>query len=145
MNRRFCKSLSLWIVPLLLLRALIPAGFMLAADANGLSLVFCSVNLPQSPAASGTVQHDEHAAHHAGHDHAPAGEHSGAHDQHTAAGQHNAPCPFSLAAVGAACEVVYLVATVVIPADERFELPPAPPSSIGPLRADRIRGPPSLA
>lgn len=142
MNRRFCKSLSLWIVPLLLLRALIPAGFMLAADANGLSLVFCSVNTPQSTAANATVQHEGHAGHHAGHDNGSAGEHSG---NHASASQHNAPCPFSLAAIAAAGEVPYFGSIAALPADEPFEFVSAPTSSAGPLRADRIRGPPSLA
>lgn len=135
MNRRLCKSLSLWIVPLLLLRALIPTGFMLAADANGLNLVFCSVSMPQATAA---VQHEGHAGHHVGHDHDPAG---GNH----ASGQHNAPCPFSLASIAAAGEVHYCVSTAAIPVDEPFEFFSAPSSGAGPLRADRIRGPPSLA
>jgi hypothetical protein len=138
MNRRFCKSLSLWIVPLLLLRALIPAGFMLAPDANGLSLVFCSASTPQS-AANAAVQNEGHAGHHVGHDNDP---HPG---DHASASQHNAPCPFSLAAIAAAAEVPYLVATVAIPVDEPFGFFSAPTSSAGPLRADRIRGPPSLA
>lgn len=136
MNRRFRKSLSLWIVPLLVLRALIPSGFMLTADANGLSLMFCSVSTPQSAAA---VQHEGHAGHHAGHDHDPTG------GNHASAGQHNAPCPFSLAAVAAAGDVPYCVSTAAIPVDEPFEFFSAPASSAGPPRADRIRGPPSLA
>lgn len=141
MTRRFCKSLSLWIVPLLVLRALIPAGFMLAADASGLSLVFCSVSTPQSVAADAGDQHQGHADHHAGH-HDPAQEHSG---DHASAGQHNAPCPFSLAAVAAAGAISYFVSIAAMPVDAPFEWSSAPTSSAGPLRADRIRGPPSLA
>lgn len=138
MNRRRCKSLSLWIVPLLLLRALIPAGFMLAPDADGLSLVFCSPGTPRS-AADAAVQSEGHAGHHVGHDHDP---HPG---DHASANQHNAPCPFSLAATAAAGDVPYFVSTAAIPVDEPFEFFSAPTSSAGPLRADRIRGPPFLA
>lgn len=142
MNRRFCKTLSLWILPLLMLRALVPAGFMLAPDANGLSLVFCSVSTPLSATANAAVQHEGHAGHHVGHDNDPAGEHSG---NHASASQHDAPCPFSLAVIAAAGDVLHCVSTAAIPADEPFTFLSAPASSAGPLRADRIRGPPSLA
>jgi hypothetical protein len=139
MNRRFCKSLSLWILPLLLLRALIPTGFMLAPDAGGLSLVFCSAATPQSALANAAVQGEGHAGHHVGHDNDPRP------GDHASASQHNAPCPFSLAAIAAAGDVPYFVSIAAIPVDEPFEFFSAPTSSAGPLRADPIRGPPSLA
>jgi hypothetical protein len=146
MNRRFCKSLSLWIVPLLILRALIPVGFMLAADANGLSLVFCSAAGAQfTAAAAASSQHDEHAGHHAGHEAADSpSQHSGNHAKH-ASTQHDAPCPFSLAAVAAAGEVPYLDSIAAVATAERFVVLSEPAASAGPLRADRIRGPPPLA
>ena len=139
MNRRFCKSLSLWIVPLLLLRALIPAGFMLAADANGLSLAFCPASTSQSTAAHSAVQGEGYAGHHVDHDNDlhPA--------DHASSSEHDAPCPFSLAAIAAAGDVPYFLSAAAIPADEPVEFVSAPTSNAGPLRADRIRGPPSLA
>lgn len=139
MNRRFAKLLTLWIVPLLLARALIPAGFMLAADANGLSLVFCSGSMSLAPAAQ-----DPHAGH-AGH--IAHAEHHDPHSGHESSGmQHESgPCPFSLAASAAladitsSTDVAFVVATTVV------AVPSSPAVSAGPLRADRIRGPPALA
>lgn len=140
MHRRFCKSLLPWIVPLLVLRALIPAGFMLHADTEGLRLVFCSGT------AGGAVPSTEHAGHHAGHDGSPAGEPSGEHSgDHAKAGHYDSPCPFALAAVTAAGEVPHLAAAAASPVDEPFEFLSAPSCSAGPPRSDRIRGPPSLA
>lgn len=139
MNRRFAKLLTLWMVPLLLARALIPTGFMLAADANGLSLVFCSGSMPAPPAVQ-----DEHAGH-AGH--AAHAEHGGHHSGHESGGmQHeSAPCPFSLAASGALADITPSTDVAFIVVAASVELFSSPAVSAGPLRADRIRGPPVLA
>jgi hypothetical protein len=130
MRRRHLKLLSLWIVPLLVLRALIPSGFMLSAGEGGLELTFC-------PAIQVADAHALHAGHHdAAHHHSG---HSGAGDDD------NAPCPFGLTASATTCDVPHLQAAADAPADEPFVSLSAPTSSVGPLRADRIRGPPVFA
>lgn len=56
------------VLPVLLLRALIPAGFMPAADAGGLSIVLCPGEAALPPGISGAA-HASHAhghVHHAG-------------------------------------------------------------------------------
>ena len=135
MRRRHLKLLSLWILPLLLARALIPNGFMLSADAGGLQLMFCP---------SGVVQpfgsQSQHADHHDGMHHGdPADAAVPAHNND------NAPCPFSLVASGTPCDVPHLRAAAEGPSDEAFEFTSAPTFRVGPLRADRIRGPPVLS
>lgn len=136
MRRQHLKLWSLWILPLLALRALIPTGFMLSVDAGRLQLMFCPSGVVQ-PLDAPQV----HAEHHTGM------HHGGAADQaspaHTA--DDNAPCPFSLVASAAPSDIPYLAGAVGAPRDESFEFLSAPTFRVGPVRADRIRGPPSLA
>jgi hypothetical protein len=137
MHRRHLKLLSFWILPLLLLRALIPTGFMLSADQGSLQLTFCPAVV--QPAK----QVPEHLAH----------EHSLQHGHHADAGadaaashnDDNAPCPFSLVASAAQGDVAHLHDSLIAPSDERFEFISAPTVRVGPVRTDRIRGPPTLA
>lgn len=147
MNRRFFKSLTLWIVPLLLARAMIPAGFMLSAGADGLDLMFCPGSMQMSAAPSQHAgDHGEHASHQ------DAGQHSGHGDSHSASrhaddasggsAHDNAPCPFALAASAASVDVPYLASVALVPSDEIVVFISAPAASAGPLRIDRIRGPP---
>ena len=134
MRRRSLKLLSLWILPLLLLRALIPTGFMLSVDAGSLQLTFCpAVTQPAKQAP-------EHLMHHAGMHHADA-----AGDESTSHNDDNAPCPFSLVASAAPSDVPYVHDSAIAPSDERFEFISAPTFRVGPVRADRIRGPPAIA
>lgn len=136
MRRHNLKLLSLWILPLLLARALIPTGFMLSLDAGRLQLMFCPAGVVQPLGSHQQV----HAGHHEGM------HHSGGVDQTTPShADDNAPCPFSLVASATASEVPYLGADVDSPRDERFQFLSAPTFRVGPIRADRIRGPPSLA
>ena len=138
MRRRHLKLLSLWILPLLLLRALIPTGFMLSVDQGSLQLTFCPAVV--QPAK----QVPEHLAHehlsHGGMHHADAAD-----DQAASHNDDNAPCPFSLVASAASGGVPYLHDAVVTPSDERFEFISAPTVRVGPVRTDRIRGPPAIA
>lgn len=138
MNRRIFKSLTLWMVPLLLARALIPAGYMLMTGADGLQLMFCPgvVQL-----AVPTV--DEHA-HHAGH-HAAADQAGQADDSPGHRAQDGMPCPFALAAVAALGHVIGSAAFSGSIADEFVDFHRAPDVHSGPLRSDRIRGPPLLS
>jgi hypothetical protein len=131
MRRRHLKLLSFWILPLLLLRALIPTGFMLSVDAGSLQLTFCPA--VTAPAA------EQLPAHHAGMHHPDAtGDESASHNDD------NAPCPFSLVAAAASGDVPYLNDSAVAPSDERFEFISAPTVRVGPVRTDRIRGPPAI-
>lgn len=134
MRRRYLKLLSLWILPLLLARALIPTGFMLSVDAGSLQLTFCPAVVQPAEQAP------EHLAHHGGmhHDDA-AGEEAASHNDA------NPPCPFSLVASAVPGDVPYLQDSANEPSDERFEFVSAPTVRVGPVRTDRIRGPPSVA
>jgi hypothetical protein len=136
MRRRHRQLLSFWILPLLLLRALIPAGFMLSMDAGSLQLSFCpAVVQPAEPMHEHLSQHG--GMHHAGMD--AAGHETASHNDD------NAPCPFSLVASAAASDVPHLQASAIAPSDERFEFISAPTVRVGPVRTDRIRGPPVIA
>ncbi len=130
MRRHHLKLLSLWILPLLLARALIPSGFMLSAAAGGLQLMFCPAGVVQ-PLAS----QQQHAGHEGMH-HGVADEASPSHNND------NAPCPFSLVAAATSAQVPYLPGTAGDFSDEIFEFISAPMFRIGPARTDRIRGPP---
>lgn len=136
MRRRQLNLLSLLILPLLLARALIPAGFMLSADAGGLQLTFCPAGVVQ-PLGS---QSNEHAGHHQAMPHSDGAEEAAASHNND-----NAPCPFSLVASTAPSEVPYLQAAAGNLSDERFEFISAPTFRVGPARTDCIRGPPVLA
>jgi hypothetical protein len=132
MNRRLFRKWTRWLLPLLVARAFLPVGFMLATQADGLQLAFC----PDQGAIvqgvdHGAMAHGGHLAGHAGHQ------------------QHNAhldpPCPFAVAAVAANIDVPHLDTAALLAAE-----PFVPERSVavplaGPQRTDRIRGPPSLS
>ena len=149
MRRHSLTLLSLWILPLLLARALIPAGFMLSVEAGRLQLVFCPAGIVQPlgiPADAQQLAHAEHQvpdarSHHAGM------QHGGDTDQASAshASQDGAPCPFSLVASATPSAAVYLSDIVTDLRDERSQFLSAPTFHVGPIRSDRARGPPSLA
>ena len=122
MNRRLFRKWARWLLPLLVARAFLPVGFMLATtQADGLQLAFCP---DQAPIAQGM------------HHHAGAG-HSGSHL--------DPPCPFAVAAVAAVIDIPHL-APVASQSAERIlpERVVAVPLA-GPQRIDRIRGPPALS
>ncbi|MBB6094112.1 hypothetical protein HNQ60_002993 [Povalibacter uvarum] len=139
MNRRIFKSLTLWMVPLLLARALIPAGYMLMTGADGLQLMFCpGVVQMAMPAVD---EHAHHAGHHAAADQAQqAGSSSDGSSGHRA--QDSMPCPFALAAVAALGHAIGGATFSDSTAEEFPDFHSAPDIHSGPLRADRIRGPP---
>lgn len=143
MRRHPLKLLSLWILPLLVARALIPTGFMLSVEAGRLQLMFCPAGVVQPLGAkSGMQAHAEHQGmHHEGMHH--GGDTDEASSSHSA--QDSAPCPFSLVASATPSTIAYLAQVVADLRDERFEFLSAPTFRVGPIRTDRIRGPPSLA
>lgn len=133
MNRRLVRKWTYWLLPLLLARAFLPVGFMLAAEGGQLHLTLCPAQAPfvQAHAVAAATDHSAHDAGIAGHEH------------HASGGAHlDPPCPFALGALAAVIEVpqllgaMLLAAAQIIPEQVR-SLPVA-----GPQRADRIRGPP---
>ncbi|MBL8270661.1 hypothetical protein [Steroidobacter sp.] len=144
MRRHHLNWLSLWILPLLLARALIPTGFMLSVEAGQLQLMFCPSGVVQLPGKSQGGEHAEHQAHA---QHHQGMHHGGGSDQASSAhaAQDNAPCPFSLVASATPSQIAYHANVISAPSDERFQFLSAPTFRVGPIRTDRIRGPPSLA
>ena len=105
---------ALLALPALLLRALVPAGFMPMATADGLSIGFCPdfAALPRGVAAA-VRSHDHHHHHH---DHGmPDG---------SAGGAHHAPCLFAASAVLAGTP-----AAAAIPASFAHEQQPGVPAA----------------
>jgi hypothetical protein len=144
------------VLGMLFLRALIPAGFMLASVDGALAVVLCEPDVLESTVAHHDAGHDhaghdhsghEHAAHdhtghahHAGHDH--AGPDLTAH-QH---GAHGDPsCPYAQSAGSAPLPTLPVVAAVG--PLHRLASPPALTQtslSFGPPRQPVSRGPPTL-
>lgn len=139
MRRRHLTLLSLWILPLLLARALIPTGFMLSVEAGRLQLMFCPAGVVQPLGMQASADHQ--GMHHQGMHH--GGDTDQASSSHSA--QDSAPCPFSLVASATPSAIAYLAPAVADLRDERFEFISAPTFRVGPIRTDRARGPPSLA
>jgi hypothetical protein len=119
--RRRGRRLTSWLLPVLLLRSLIPFGFMPMADAGGLSIGLC----PGAGAmpAQMAVAHSQHLHHHSG--------------------RHPPPCLFAVGATpalvsaclapplplsdGARCAAPVSVGTLNLPSIRRTQSPRAPP------------------
>lgn len=142
MRRHHFNLLSLWILPLLFARALIPAGFMLSVEAGQLRLMFCPAGMVQPPGGQQSAHAEHQGMHHSGGMH-HGGEVDEASSSH--ADMVTAPCPFSLVASATPFAMLHFAGAEIAPSDERFEFLSAPTFNVGPVRADRIRGPPSLA
>ena len=129
MNRRLFRKWARWLLPLLVVRAFLPVGFMLAtSQADGLQLAFCPDQAP-------IVQGHHHAS--IGHaDHAGA-KHSGSHM--------DPPCPFAVAAVAAVIDIPHLAPVASQAAEQILPDRVVAVPLAGPQRIDRIRGPPSLS
>jgi hypothetical protein len=126
----------MWLLPLLVLRAFVPAGFMFSAEAGRLLLTFCpSVSAPQFSVDHTASEHAHGQAHDASGD--------GAQHHHNP-GHEFSPCPFSLTATGCVGDLAHIADLAVRPTYSKvlFESVHVPTSY---FRADRIRGPPSLA
>jgi Protein of unknown function (DUF2946) len=123
--RRRSQQLFNWIAPLLVLRALVPVGFMPAVAQGSLGFVFCE---PGALVAAHGMQHAPGTERH-------AGTHS--HDVRV--------CPYALSgapvlAYAAAAEVLALAALVRADSSSAPDFPHAKP-----LRYSAPRGPPSYA
>lgn len=119
MSRRRLHLVIALLLPLLALRALLPAGYMPSADAGGVRMVLCSAGL----AALSTPDDGSH----------PARSHAGD------------DCLFAHAALNAPPPHRVDVAAAVVP-DGRFVVPlaSAAPPSAGPPRQGGARAPPVL-
>ncbi len=119
---------TLLVLGLLFLRALVPAGFMLAPMGGSLAFVLCDAEMP----AGAPQQHH----HHSGDDH--AAHHEGAHSDPTcpyAQSAGPAPLPTLPVLAGAATVDQLVVPAAVTQTLLRF----------GPTRQQTPRAPPSLA
>ncbi len=149
MKRRVLHRWAMWLLPLLLVRALVPVGFMLSAHGGELSVVFCSGTL-----ASATQELSQRSAQQQAHHGAHPQAHQSEHHHHSGGPEHignsSAPesgdansCPFALAGSAPGQEIAFFVGEFSSPNhDEIFDA--ASFASAGPHRADRIRGPPVL-
>lgn len=130
MLRRHLNGWIAWLLPLLVLRAFIPAGLMLSPEGGHLTLTWCAGLIAPATTSQAQALQGQHEHHHDGQ---PA----------TNSDAGSAPCPFAL--VASACTVEAPVAAILFvrtsletPAFESVFL------SRSLLTADRIRGPPSL-
>jgi Protein of unknown function (DUF2946) len=118
---------TLLVLGMLFLRALVPAGFMLAPVDGGLTVVVCDVEM-----SAGERQHH----HHPGHD--GAAHPDGAHSDPT--------CPYAQSAGPAPLPTLPAIAGGAV--SDLQEQPAAVAqiiSTCGPIRQQSPRGPPSLA
>jgi hypothetical protein len=122
--RRQLRRLVAVLLPLLALRALLPAGYMVATDHGQLAIVMCTPGLAASSAASG-----EMPAHHHGSKPSPAA----ADDCPFAHAVINAPPPHQVEGPAPTAPRFHLAARILV------LLPP----TTGPPRATSARAPPS--
>jgi hypothetical protein len=125
--RRRARRFTIILLPALLLRSLIPFGFMPMADARGVSIVLCRGEgaMPAGMAAA----HSQHMHH--------SGQHDGAHSGH------EAPCLFAASASPAfastlpalpasvseatPCPLPDAAGSVMLPSIRRAQSPRGPP------------------
>jgi len=143
MSARHSHRWLAWLLPMFMLRAFVPAGFMLSWSDAGLQLVICSgsgpmTKLGQVPASDSFTesvteagQHQQHGAVHA----------DGAQHHHSQADSATL-CPFAAAGTSGALPsfeaTVAFFATLAneVRAPANLQLP------VAPVLIDRIRGPP---
>ncbi|MET0658018.1 MAG: hypothetical protein ABW110_07660 [Steroidobacteraceae bacterium] len=132
-----------WLLPLIVLRAFVPAGFMLSWSGNDLQLVLCSGTGPlvlQSAPATGASAHDAHAHH------MHQMEQGGAQHHHDGDGTSKAHdsllCPFKAAGLSGVPLHDHSVADLILPSVELFDSFPEPKLRSASVQIDRIRGPP---
>jgi hypothetical protein len=117
----------MWLLlPLLALRGLVPAGYMIDVTERGLSLVVCESGIYKDAVPHNDGEHHHEKNSHGGHDHSI--------------------CPFAVAALGAPAPNVVTLATVVEVAIDRVrDSADVVASCFGPSRAQQSRAPPVFA
>jgi hypothetical protein len=126
MTSRRTHKIIWWLLPLLALRSLVPAGLMIDTSQGGVSMVVCTGVHKSTPmeerGAPATTTHDHLGQH--GHD-------------------SNAICPFAVAATGAPTPAVLpMVLGAVSVIDAISSDVVAFHSTFGPLRVQQSRAPP---
>jgi len=142
-----------WLLPFLVARAFVPSGFMLSAVAGELSLAFCPSAGPVAelvaPNAAGAAEqqaqndeqsHSDHAQHAHHHSHDTADQHA----KHFGASD-TGVCPFAVVATACAASDFHAANARIDSTPDLLPAYSAPPDANRPIRADRIRGPPSFA
>jgi hypothetical protein len=132
MNASFLKRWTAWLLPLLVLRAFIPVGFMLSSGPQGLQLMFCPGVMQASGGHPAAADHGASSADGSGH----GNQHGDSHEQHE-----QSPCPYGLVSAAAWVEP-HLALLRGITTDEAISLPPISPLDRSPATAEPIRGPP---
>jgi hypothetical protein len=142
MRRHVFQRWAIWLLPLMLVRAFVPVGFMLSAQAGELSLVFCSGSITAAQSNSEHLAHQHHASHSADASASSSPSHSETNDSESNS-EGIAACPFAASGTAATAELPYFVGQFA-PLDYEHPISTLAVAASGPQRADRIRGPPAL-
>jgi hypothetical protein len=132
MRRHSLQRWLIWLLPLVLLRAFVPAGFMISQGEDGWLLAWCG----------GVAEQTLPSAHHEGHAH--HAEH-GQQRESPSGGAHYSPCPYSLVASATTVSIDHVAPQGLAPSDEPMQRYAARDAGIASARAHRIRGPPRLS
>lgn len=128
--RRTRKSIWLALLPLLLLRGLVPAGYMIEANAGGLSIVVCESGIYKDAVIAGSAEHHHH-------------DHHGTSGDTSSAAHDHSICPFAIAAVGAPTpDLPAIVAVVSTEIGRVVDEPVVQSGLFGPSRTQQSRAPP---
>lgn len=117
-----------WLLPLLVLRAFVPAGFMLSWSGNDLQIVLCSGMGPATPSVSDRV--------------AQGGEHHHHHDGGESKIHENSLCPFAAAGFAGAAQPEFIPDLALLAGEERPGFLTDPTRRSTRVASHRIRGPP---
>ena len=133
---------ALWLLPLMLVRAFVPAGFMLSAQAGELSLIFCSGVVATAQPNSEHLAHQHHASHSA--DPAASSSESHAGSNHSESNSEGiAACPFAASGTATTAELPHFIGQFA-PLAYEHPISTLVVASSGPQRSEHIRGPPAL-
>lgn len=135
-HKRVYKLALLWLLPLLLARAFIPAGFMLGAGADGFGLILCSGTMAMPMSMPMPMP--------AGHHHADSG-HQADSEQGTHADDASTACPYAIGACAASIDVPYLAPVLVAAVRAAIQFLVVTGGGVATLRAHPIRGPPRFS
>jgi hypothetical protein len=125
MNTRIAHKLIWWVLPLLALRALVPAGFMIDTSEGDVSIIVCPGHALQSDSSDSNNSQGEHEP---------------------STGQGATVCPFAVAAAaGPLSSIATFASAAAQPAAFIIEDIAGPKFPFGPSRAQQSRAPPFLS